>query len=159
RGIAAALGADEVGTRTLRPDLELLLGGGTERVGSRDDDRVSVLRQLGRELADRRRLAGAVDADDENHARRSAHVQRAGISEERRDLVGESFAEIAELAARLEPLDELCRRADADIGLDQRLLEPLPGQVITGVERSRLDLLGERAARLRERVAQSREHA
>src|SRR5204862_3731586 len=99
-----------------------------------------VLRQRCRELADRRRLAGAVDADDENHARRTADVQRSGVSEKRSNLVGKGLSEIAELSARLEPLHELCGRAHADVGLDQRLLEPLPGEVVARVESGRLDL-------------------
>src|SRR5262249_45040532 len=42
---------------------------------------------------------------------------------------------------------------------DQRLLEPLPVGRVARVERCRRQLAGQRAARLRERVAQTREHA
>ena len=87
------------------------------------------------------------------------HVERRRLAEKRRDLVRERFAEIAELAARLEPLHELRRRRHADVGLDQRLLEPLPREVVAGIERRDRDLLRERAPRLRERLAQPREPA
>ena len=40
--IGAAAGADEVGSGALGPDLELLLGGGAERVGSTEHDRAPV---------------------------------------------------------------------------------------------------------------------
>ena len=97
-------------------------------------DRAPVLAQLLRELADRRRLAGAVDADDEDHARRRRQVERAGSPNIVGDLLRERRAEVAELVPRLEPADELGGRADADVALDQRLLEPLPGLVVAGVE-------------------------
>ena len=86
-------------------------------------------------------------------------VQRRRLAEQRRDLLRERVAEIAELAARLEPPHELRRRGHADVGLDQRFLEPLPREIVAGIERGDRDLLGERAARLRERVAQAREPA
>ena len=70
--VAAALGADEVRARALRPDLELLLRRGAVRVGRGDEDGAAVLGELRGELADRRRLAGAVDADDEDHGGRRA---------------------------------------------------------------------------------------
>src|SRR6185295_340101 len=63
--VAPALGADEVRVGALRPDLELLLRSGAKRVRRGDDHGAAVLVQVVRELADRRRLAGAVDADDE----------------------------------------------------------------------------------------------
>ena len=158
RRVTAALGADEVSARTLRPDLELLFGGRAERVGRRDDDGMSVLCELRGELADRRRLAGPVDADDEDHGGPVLQVERRRLAEERRDLVRERIAELAELAARLQPLHELRRRRNPDVGLDQRLLEPLPREVVSRLECGDRDLLGERAARLRQRVAQAGEH-
>ncbi len=48
--------------------LELLLRGGAKGVSGAEHDRAPMLAQAVRELADRRRLAGAVDADDEDHA-------------------------------------------------------------------------------------------
>ena len=67
-GVAALLRADDVDLRPLGPDLQLLVGRRAERVGRSEDDREPVLAQLVGQLADRRRLAGAVDPDDQDHA-------------------------------------------------------------------------------------------
>ena len=69
-GIRALAGTDHVHTRAIGPDLELVDGRGAESVGRADDRRLPLALQLIRELANRRRLAGAVDADDEDDARR-----------------------------------------------------------------------------------------
>ena len=75
RGRVGALrGADEVGLRAVGPDLELLLRRSAPGVGGAEEDGAVVLAQLLRQLPDRRRLAGAVDADDEDDAR----ARRAG---------------------------------------------------------------------------------
>ena len=60
-------------------------------------------------------------------------------------------------AARLEPLHELGGGRHADVGRDQRLLQPLPGLVVGGVEGSGGELPGQRAPTLAERVAQAPE--
>ena len=111
RRVGAARAADELGAGALGPDLELLLRRGAERVRGADEDAPAVLRELARELADRRRLAGAVDADDEDDGGppRGGRKRRR-LAEERLDLVGERVAEVGDLAARLEPPDELGRR-------------------------------------------------
>ena len=80
-------------------------------------------------------------------------VERRRLAEQRGDLVGK----VGDTAARLEPLHELGRRADANVAGDQRLLEPLPIEVVARIERDRGDLARERAARLRERVTQAGE--
>jgi hypothetical protein len=118
-----------------------------------------VLAQLLRQLPDRRRLAGAVDADDEDHARAAGEVQRPRLAEHLGDLLGERPVQVGQLVAGLEPADELGGRADTDVALDQRLLEPLPVLVVAGVERGCGELAGERAAALAERVAQPAEEA
>ena len=105
-------------------------------------------------------LPGPVDADDEDHGRLVRDVEDRRLAEELGHLLGERRVEIRELAARLEPPHELGGGADADVAGDERLLEPLPVRVVAGIERGRRhDLAGERAARLRERVAQPREEA
>ena len=86
-------------------------------------------------------------------------VQRARVAEELGDLLRERVAEVAELAAGLEPAHELGGRAHADVALDQRLLEPLPGLLVAGVEGGGGELACERAAALAERVAQPAEEA
>src|SRR5262249_20169612 len=76
-----------------------------------------------------------------------------------RDLLRERLVEVAELLTLLEPSHELGGRADADVALDQRLLEPLPGGVVLRVECRDDDLLGERAPGARQRVPQPPDEA
>ena len=151
--------ADEVGLRAVGPDLELLLGRGAPGVGGAEEDGAVVLAQLLRQLPDRRRLAGAVDADDEDDARAGGQVQRAGLAEHLGDLLRERAVQVGQVVAGLEPAHELGGRADADVALDQRLLEPLPVLVVAGIEGRGGQLAGESAAALAERVAQAAEEA
>ena len=66
RGIGAVPRANDVDTGAAGPDLELLHGRGAERIRRANQRRRAlVLEQIG-QLADRGRLAGAVDADDQN---------------------------------------------------------------------------------------------
>ena len=153
--VSPALGPDEVRAGAAGPDLELLLGRGAERVCGGQEHGVIVLAELLRQLADRRRLPGPVDADDEDHGRLGAQVEARRAAQELRGLVAERGAQLAGDLARLQPLDELGRRRDPDVGRDQRLLEPLPGLVVARVERRRRDLLGQRPAALPQRVAQA----
>ena len=118
-----------------------------------------MLTELLSELADGRRLAGAVDADDEDHRGLRAEGERRRRAEQLLDLLRERLAEVAHLAARLEPPHDLRRRANADVAVDERLLEPLPGLLVARVERACGDLGRERAPALRERVAQPAEEA
>src|SRR5581483_53427 len=159
RRIGAPDRADEVGVRALRPDLELLLGGGAEGVGGRDEHRAAVLAQLLRELPDRRRLAGAVDADDEDDGGTRGERERRRSAEQARELLRQRLRQVARAGARLEPADELRRRPHAHVRGDQRLLESLPGRLVGGVERGQRELARERAPAPRERVAQAREEA
>ena len=111
RRIRSPRAPDEVGAGTLGPDLELLLGRGPERVRRTHEHGSSVLGELARELADRRRLSGAVHPDDENDGRTVRGRRKDGsVSEERLDLVRERVAEVADLAAGLEAPDELGSR-------------------------------------------------
>ena len=82
--------------------------------------------------------------------------QRRRVSEERLHLVGERVREIGDLAARLEPPDELGRRRHADIGPDERHLELLPRVLRRGVEGG-AQLGDERTAALGERVPETGE--
>ena len=130
RRVGAPLRADEVGAGALRPDLELLLGRRAVGVRRSEDDGASRLAQAVRELADRRRLAGAVDSDDEDDRRRAA--EREPLLAVGRDELGDHLLEpgdellLARRLARLEPLHDLDGRRDAAVGRDQRLLDPLP---------------------------------
>ena len=75
RRIGAGPRADDVDAGARRPDLELLDGRGAKRVGGANQRRLARVLDQPRELADGRRLAGAVDADD--HARRAADGRSA----------------------------------------------------------------------------------
>ncbi len=86
-------------------------------------------------------------------------VQRRRLAEHHGDLLDERLGQVAGDPARLQPLDELCRRRHADVGGDQRLFEPLPRPVVGGVERRDGELVGERAPALPERVPQAPEEA
>ena len=160
RGWVGALRSpDEVGLGALGPDLELLLGGGAPGVGCAEEDGAVVLAQLLRQLADRRGLPRAVHTDHEDHARLTGEIERAGLAEHLGDLLGERPVQVGQLVARLEPAHELGGRADADVALDQRLLEPLPVLVVARIEGRGRELAGQRAAALAERVAQASEKA
>ena len=111
------------------------------------------------ELADRRRLAGAVDADDEDDARALGQVQRSRLAQHLGDLLRERPIEVGQVVASLQPAHELGGGADADVALDQRLLEPLPVLVVPGIEGRGGELARERPTALAERVAQPSEEA
>jgi hypothetical protein len=98
------------------------------------------------ELADRGRLPGAVDADDDDHGGLVRDVENRRLAEQLGHLLRERRVQIRKLTARFEPAHELGGRAHADIARDQRFLEPLPVGVVTGIERrSRRELSGQRA--------------
>ena len=65
--VGALLVRDDLGADDLAPALELLDRRRAERVAGGDHDLLAVLAVRLRELGDARRLAGAVDADDEDH--------------------------------------------------------------------------------------------
>ena len=88
------------------PDLELLSSCGAERVSGGDEDVALVLAKSMGELADRRRLAGPVDADDEEHTRVVVTASVPGVAEQCLDLLGECGAEIVEIAPRAQALNE-----------------------------------------------------
>ena len=89
----------------------------------------------------------------------AGQVQRSRLAEHLGDLLRERGVQVGQLVASLEPAHELGGRADADVALDQRLLEPLPVLVVAGIEGRGGELARERAAALAERVAQPAEEA
>ena len=157
---------DEPDAGALGPHLELLDPGGAEGVGRADHDGLAeLLAEVPRQLADRRRLAGAVDAGDEDHRRLRGEVDPvlAGASDlgeqlgqTRRERLSPGYPALGGLA--LELSDDLRGRRRADVGVDQRLLEPLPRLVAQILEQRRLDLAGERLAGLAQVLAQPAEH-
>ena len=83
----------------------------------------------------------------------------SGRAEQRLDLLRERLAQVSELAPGLEPAHELGRRADADVAVDQRLLEAFPASSSAASNVAGHDLGRQRAATLRERVAEPAEEA
>ncbi len=68
-GVGACGAGDDGRAGALAPDAELIDGGGAERVAGGEHHLLAVAVKLCGELADGRRLAGAVDADNENDVR------------------------------------------------------------------------------------------
>ena len=153
-GVGAALRADEVRAGALRPDLELLLRGGAERVRGGQHDRAAGLLEAVGELADRRRLPRAVDADDEDDRRRP--IERQALLALDRDELGHDLLQpldellLARGLALLQALHDLDSRRDAAVGGDQRLLDPFPRLLVARIEQQlagqRLPAGGERLA-------------
>ncbi len=100
RRIAARRLLDDLAVTAPRPFRELFDRGRAERVGGDDERRLAELLEAVGDLADRRRLAGAVDADDEQHARFGGHIDklRPGclraqhLDDHSRELVEQAFA-------------------------------------------------------------------
>ncbi len=155
-GVRPALGADERRVGALRPDLQLLFGGRAKRVCSAQDDRMAVLAQPLGQLADRRRLAGAVDADDEQDARVGVHVERRRFAEQIRDLFRQGGGEVGDVLPPFEPLHERGRRGYAHVGTNQSLFETLPRGLVARIECCGGELGGQRLAAFRERIAETR---
>ena len=145
--------------------VELLDGGGAERVGRAEQDRLAELAlQVPGELADRGRLARAVDADGHDHRRLVAQVDvvvaGAGDAGQQLDealLQRGAALDLARGRLLLELADDARGRPRADVGHDQRLLEALPRLLVERVEQRGLDLGGQRLARLGQVLAQALE--
>ena len=76
-GVGPGLAGDDVGARALRPALELLARRGAERVGGAEQHaQPETLAKLPRELAQRGRLPGAVDPDDQDDGGLRPQVDR-----------------------------------------------------------------------------------
>jgi hypothetical protein len=107
-GVAAFLAGDHRRADPVAPDLQLLDRGGAEGVAGGEQHAIILLLQPVGELADRRRLARAVDADHQDHVRagKAPHFERLrDRSEDLLDLLGEDRAqpplvEALELLAR-----------------------------------------------------------
>src|SRR5690606_32452978 len=77
-GIGARGLRDHADARALAPFARLLGGGSTTRVAGGEEHRAAFRAEPMAELADRRRLAGAVDADDEDYERLLRRIDREG---------------------------------------------------------------------------------
>ena len=129
--VGALVALDERGQRAPRPDAQLLDRGGAKGVARREQDRLAFGPEFGGELADGRRLARAVDADDEDHERalRGIDHQRAGDRLKRAfDLVREDLFHFIRIdAALVAPVADRVanagRRGKAEVGLNENVLE------------------------------------
>ena len=148
RRVGSLLVLNDGHARALAPDLELVDGRRAEGVGRGEQDRLALALVVGGELADRRRLARAVDADDEQD-RRPLLGDARRILARRQDLDNLLLQERLEVFRRVDLLlldalahgrHELVRRLDADVRHDERLLE-LVEQVIVDVGIADDDLL------------------
>ncbi len=125
RRVGARARPDEIHPRARRPDLELLHGSRAERIGGADEGRPPAVLDEARQLADGRRLARAVDADDHHDvwpmAVGGGHIGGA------KDLEDLGLDEIAQRRVPAIPgadgVDDALCRGDADVSRDQRLLE------------------------------------
>src|SRR3954453_17452522 len=168
---ALAVGLDDLAARALGPAGQLLDRRGAEPVGRAEQDRLAELAlQVPRQLADRGRLARAVDADGHDDRRIAPQVDpvRAlllgpcDVGEELHEAPAERLAALEPAVAGLllELADDACGRRRPDVGHDQRLLQALPGLLVdVPGEQRRLDLGAQGTAGLREVLAQAAEEA
>ena len=135
--IAALVAAHEFGTAALGPGAELLDGRGAERVAGGHQHRAPESSLLGADLADGRRLADAVDPDEQPDVRarpaasskcseRSAPDRRATISAcSASSSCAGSVISFAFTLAR-KPAEQVIGHPHADVGAQQRLLQVVP---------------------------------
>ena len=139
--VGTLLTADELHAEAVGPEPELLGRGGAERVGGRQQHTMALGLLAAGELGDGRRLADAVDTDEQPHVR--SHPARAGAPavprrcrraarRSRREQLGQLAA--SSRARRLprapDAFEEPLRRRHADVGEEQRLLELVPRLVV-----------------------------
>ena len=116
---------------SLAPDFELLDCRGAECVARRQHDRKPALAELGGKLADRRRLAGAVDADDEDDVRlvRQIEFERPRDGREhllhllRHDRAHFRLGHVLAVARGGQRVGDAQRRLHAEVGADQHVLK------------------------------------
>ena len=165
--VLAGLRLDDLAARALGPGRELLDRGGAVGVAGGEQHRqAGLLLQVPGELADRRRLAGAVDADDQDQRRPLLDVEADAVAAaelgEQLDQPGADCVTALELAALdlgLEPADDVGGRPGADVGHDQGLLKPFERLGVERLEQARADLGSERLAARPQALAQAPEYA
>ncbi len=165
RGIRAGRLRDDGDAVALRPDGELLDGRGAERVAGREHHRQSLALEAPRQLADRRRLARAVHADDQDHVRllRPVDGERAldGL-QDREQRVGErrleraGVRELGALDLAVQVRQDDLGRVDPDVGGEQARLELLEQRRVDAPPRQEVGNPGGAAIDAR---AQAREEA
>ena len=168
-GSRALRALDDVDARALAPALELLDRGGAERVRRADHHgavracscrcqaSLPIVVVLPVPLTPTTRIT----VGSGRRSILSSPVRASWASSSARRLRERLAAdERALLGLALELLDDLGGRRGADVGVDQRLLEALPGVLVeVALEQRGLDLGGERLARLAHVLAQAAEEA
>ena len=130
-GVRALLARDDRRADARRPEAQLLDRRGAERVAGRQRDFQAVGGEFRRELADRRRLARAVDPDDQNDERLLGGIDDQRPRDGRKNALdfggenGPHFARLDRLvvAAASDRLANARGGGEAKIGLDQHVLE------------------------------------
>ena len=170
RRIGAGRLGDHRHVVALAPDLQLLDRGGAERVAGGEQHLQPSSPAAARELADRRRLAGAVDADDEDHERPACPSITSGRARRRQDL---EHRAAQRLQQRVEIARARCvrpvravrssmrfRRLDADVGGDQSRLELVEHAVVDAAAGHQVrEIVGQPRIAAVEPRAQSRDQA
>src|SRR5262249_27464543 len=129
-GIGAGGACDDRRTAAATPDVELVDGGGAEGIACGKHDRATLDAQLGRDLADGRGLARAVDADDQGDER-LCFLDSERLGDWRKNLfhfsgddglylIGGDRLVVPAFAYRR---GDSRRRLDAEIGANERILD------------------------------------
>ena len=132
-GVGAHSAGDNLRARALAPDLELIDGGGAEGIAGRQRDFLALADHPMRQLADGRGLAGAVDADDQDHVRAVIALERQRLGDRGKralHLGGQHGAHLLRrdllvVAALRQGLGDAHGRLDAQVRLNQQVLELL----------------------------------
>ena len=155
-GVAGLRAADHGDADALAPGGELLGRGGAEGVRRPQHDGAALGDEHARQLADRRGLAGAVDADDQHDAGPTGHgsgVQRAVHvgADQRQQLLAQHVAGDGVRALHAQPgpevVDQLGGGGDADVGGEQGVLEVLPRLLVQPVPREQREQAAPERAR------------
>ncbi len=142
RGVGALGTADHLDTDPLAPGGELVDGGGAERVGCAEDHVAVLGDEDPGDLADRGRLAGAVDADHQDDAglpvgTADLEAPVHGRVDQGDELLAQHGPGVGRRALHpqpgAQPLDQLLGRHDTDVGGQQGVLDGLPGVLVEAV--------------------------
>ena len=130
RGVAAVGARDDVAARALAPALELLAGRSTKGVASTENDVAPKRTVTGGQLADRGRLAGAVDAEHQHDVRLGGEGERLAGRLDRSELLrhrrAQHRAHLIRVTTRrfaLHAREQVFGRADTEVGPEQQRFE------------------------------------
>ena len=132
-GVGAGRPGDDRNAHALAPDLELLDGRGAEGIAGAEHYALCFGGEASRELADRRGLAGTVDANDHDDVGRACAVDPQRLRDRREhllDLGGKDGADLLGADFLVKPLarqrlDHVARGVDAEVGFEKQFLKLL----------------------------------